>query len=146
MLYKIKVTWEFAYEPIEKMIGETRWGNVWTRVQRKLQRKSSCSYKVLTVKVHLDDKRQQDQKREMEEHLRLDHENVLKLLHVNDSRDKTYLIEFKCISTWNIHWLFNLIRRCLLLELCAGTLPPDVIVLYQILNGLHYIDTSTPKI
>jgi hypothetical protein len=22
MLYKIKVTWEFAYEPIEKMIGD----------------------------------------------------------------------------------------------------------------------------
>ncbi len=43
----------------------------------------------VTVK-HSDDKRQQDQKREIEEHIRLDHENVLKLLHVDDSRDKTY--------------------------------------------------------
>jgi predicted Ser/Thr protein kinase len=43
----------------------------------------------VTVKVHLDDERKKEQKREMEEHLRLDHENVLKLLHVDDSRDKT---------------------------------------------------------
>jgi predicted Ser/Thr protein kinase len=43
----------------------------------------------VTVKVHLDDKGKEEQKREMEEHLRLDHENVLKLLHVDDSRDKT---------------------------------------------------------
>jgi predicted Ser/Thr protein kinase len=44
----------------------------------------------VTVKVHLDDARKKNQKREMEEHFRLDHENVLKLLHVEDSRDKTY--------------------------------------------------------
>ncbi len=43
----------------------------------------------VTVKVHLDNKGKKEQKREMEEHFRLDHENVLKLLHVNDSRDKT---------------------------------------------------------
>jgi serine/threonine protein kinase len=41
-------------------------------------------------KVDLDDKGKQKQKREMEEHLRLDHVNVLKLLHVDDSPDKTY--------------------------------------------------------
>jgi predicted Ser/Thr protein kinase len=44
----------------------------------------------VTVKVHLDNKGKKEQKREMEEHVRLDHENVLKLLHVDDSRDKTY--------------------------------------------------------
>jgi serine/threonine protein kinase len=44
----------------------------------------------ITVKVHLDDKGKQEQKREMEEHFQLDHENVLKLLHVDDSPDKTY--------------------------------------------------------
>ena len=43
----------------------------------------------VTVKVHLDNKGKKEQKREMEEHFRLDHENVLKLLHVDDSRDKT---------------------------------------------------------
>ncbi len=43
----------------------------------------------VAVKVHLDDAIKQEQKREMEEHFRLDHENVLKLLHVDDSRDKT---------------------------------------------------------
>jgi predicted Ser/Thr protein kinase len=43
----------------------------------------------VTVKVHLDDERKREQEREMEEHFRLDHENVLKLLHVEDSRDKT---------------------------------------------------------
>jgi hypothetical protein len=30
-----------------------------------------------------------EQEREMEEHFRLDHENVLKLLHVDESRDTT---------------------------------------------------------
>ncbi len=44
----------------------------------------------VTEKVDLDDKGKQKQKRETEEHLPLDHENVLKLLHVDDSRDKTY--------------------------------------------------------
>jgi hypothetical protein len=44
---------------------------------------------VKIFKDHLDDERKKEQKREMEEHLRLDHENVLKLLHVDDSRDKT---------------------------------------------------------
>jgi predicted Ser/Thr protein kinase len=43
----------------------------------------------VAVKVHLDDAIKQEQKREMEEHLRLDHENVLKLLHIDESRDKT---------------------------------------------------------
>jgi hypothetical protein len=43
----------------------------------------------VTVKVHSDDERNKEQKREMEEHLQLDHENVLKLMHVDDSLDKT---------------------------------------------------------
>jgi serine/threonine protein kinase len=30
-----------------------------------------------------------EQEREMEEHFRLDHENVLKLVHVDESRDTT---------------------------------------------------------
>jgi hypothetical protein len=45
---------------------------------------------VKIFKDHSDDKRKKYQKREMEEHLRLDHVNVLKLLHVDDSPDKTY--------------------------------------------------------
>ncbi|KZS21178.1 Uncharacterized protein APZ42_011945 [Daphnia magna] len=68
----------------------------------------------------------------MEEHKGLDHENVLRLLYVEDTtnKDLTYLV----------------------LELCAGTLtdycgskskgpilPPDELVLYQIANGLNYI-------
>ncbi len=40
-------------------------------------------------KMYLDVARKQEQKREMEEHFRLNHRNVLKLLHVDDSRDKT---------------------------------------------------------
>ncbi len=44
---------------------------------------------VKVFKDHLDAERKKEQKREMEEHLRLDHENVLKLLHIDDSRDKT---------------------------------------------------------
>jgi predicted Ser/Thr protein kinase len=44
---------------------------------------------VKVFKDHLDVERKKDQKREMEEHLRLDHENVLKLLHVDELRDKT---------------------------------------------------------
>jgi hypothetical protein len=38
---------------------------------------------------HSDYAIKKEQKREMEEQLRMDHENVLKLLHVEDSRDKT---------------------------------------------------------
>ncbi len=33
--------------------------------------------------------RKKEQEREMEEHFRLDHENVLKLLHLDELRDKT---------------------------------------------------------
>jgi serine/threonine protein kinase len=44
----------------------------------------------VTVKVHSDDEKNKKREREMEEHLRLDHVNVLKLLHVDDSPDKTY--------------------------------------------------------
>ena len=43
--------------------------------------------------VHSDDEnikqQEKEQEREMEEQLRLDHENVLKLLHVDELRDKT---------------------------------------------------------
>ncbi len=52
----------------------------------------------ITVKVHLDDERKKEQKREMEEQIRLDHENVLKLLHVDESRDKTYEMELNSFS------------------------------------------------
>jgi predicted Ser/Thr protein kinase len=44
---------------------------------------------VKVFKDHLDVERKKEQKREMEEHLQLDHENVLKLMHVDDSLDKT---------------------------------------------------------
>ncbi len=44
--------------------------------------------------VHSDDEnikqQEKEQEREMEEHFRLDHKNVLKLLHVDDSRHETY--------------------------------------------------------
>jgi predicted Ser/Thr protein kinase len=43
----------------------------------------------VAVKVHLDDAIKQEQKRETEEHIRLDHGNVLKLLHIDELRDKT---------------------------------------------------------
>jgi hypothetical protein len=56
----------------------------------------------VTVKVHLDDTRKQEQKREMEEHFRLHHENVLKLLHVDDSRDKTYYKRIKKIHFYHL--------------------------------------------
>jgi len=48
------------------------------------------------------DARKKEQKREMEEHLRLDHENVLKLLHVDDSRAKTYKLIgiYQFVSIW----------------------------------------------
>jgi hypothetical protein len=49
-----------------------------------------------------DDERKEEKKREMEEHLRLDHENVLKLLHVDDSRAKTYKLIgiYQFVSIW----------------------------------------------
>ncbi|XP_046633472.1 aurora kinase A-like isoform X2 [Daphnia pulicaria] len=153
-----KGIWEFAYEPIENMIGDPPTdGTNWLMIakdhfkkalplrfeEKKENELGSGTFGVVyrgtfegnavAVKVfkdHLDVERKKEQKREMEEHLRLDHENVLKLLHVDELRDKT----------------------CLVLELCAGTLtdycekkyngpelPPDGIVLYQIANGLHYI-------
>ncbi|KAI9561296.1 hypothetical protein GHT06_012252 [Daphnia sinensis] len=71
-------------------------------------------------------------KREVEGHSQMNHENVLKLLHIDEEKSVRY--------------------RYLVLELCAGTLtdyceekyngpelPPDELVLYQIANGLHYI-------
>jgi predicted Ser/Thr protein kinase len=54
----------------------------------------------VAVKVPLDDAIKPEQKREMEEHLRLDHENVLKLLHVDETLDKTYY-------KWNSKLLFD---------------------------------------
>jgi|LakMenEpi03Aug12_release.lakeMendotaPanAssembly.Ray.scaffolds.fasta_scaffold2393482_1 hypothetical protein len=54
----------------------------------------------VAVKVPLlGDAIKPEQKREMEEHLQLDHENVLKLLHVDESLDKTYY-------KWNSKLLF----------------------------------------
>ncbi len=61
-------------------------------------------------KVHLDDARKQKQKREMEEHFRLDHENVLKLLHVDELRDKTYKLIgiYQFVSIWYHWWTFSI--------------------------------------
>jgi predicted Ser/Thr protein kinase len=42
----------------------------------------------VAVKV-FQSERKKDQKREMEEHFPLEHENVLKLFHVDELRDKT---------------------------------------------------------
>jgi serine/threonine protein kinase len=58
-------------------------------VYRGTFKRNAVAVKVID-KDHLDDERKKKQKREMEEHFRLDHENVLKLLHVDDSPDKTY--------------------------------------------------------
>jgi hypothetical protein len=133
-----KGVWEFAYDPIENMIGDppTDGTNWLLRAKRKfkeaLPRKFvgelifkfdrinflNCAVRfeekeenklgsgkygkvypgtfegnAVAVKViakdHSDDARKKKQKREMKEHFRLDHENVLKLLHVDDSREKT---------------------------------------------------------
>ncbi|KAI9551145.1 hypothetical protein GHT06_004448 [Daphnia sinensis] len=68
----------------------------------------------------------------MEEHKGLDHENVLRLLYVDDTTNKdfTYLVLELCAGT--------------LTDFCGGKykgpmLPPDELVLYQIANGLNYI-------
>ncbi|XP_046461319.1 uncharacterized protein LOC124207753 isoform X2 [Daphnia pulex] len=153
-----KETWEFAYEPIKNMIGDPPTdGTNWLMIaedhfmkalplrfemkkENELGRggfgvvyRGMYEGNAVAVKVPSGDAIKPEQKREMEEHLRLDHENVLKLLHVDDSGDKT----------------------CLVLELCAGTLkdycndnyngpelPSDGLVLYQITNGLNYIHSQ----
>jgi hypothetical protein len=46
---------------------------------------------------HSDYAIKKEQKREMEEHFRLDHENVLKLFHLDELRNKTY---YKMINTF----------------------------------------------
>ncbi len=67
---------------VEKVLGSGTYGNVYegtfdgNPVAVKEFKRSHYAIK-------------KEQEREMEEHLRLDHENVLKLLHVDDSRDKT---------------------------------------------------------
>ncbi len=67
----------------ENKLGEGAFGIVY----RGTFEGNAIAVKV-AVKVHSNDERNKEQKREMEAHLRLDHENVLKLLHVDDSRDK----------------------------------------------------------
>jgi len=71
-------------EKEENELGRGGYGAVY----RGTFKGNAIAVKVI-VKVHSDDEKNKEQKREMEEHLRLDHENVLKLLHVDDSRDKT---------------------------------------------------------
>ncbi len=73
--------WTFE-EKEENKLGRGAFGVVY----RGTFKGNAVAVKVI-VKVHLDDEK--NKKREMEEHFRLDHENVLKLLHVDDSRDKT---------------------------------------------------------
>jgi hypothetical protein len=70
-------------EKEENKIGKGGYGVVY----RGTYEGSAVAVKVF--KDYLDNEGKKEQKREMEEHFRLDHENVLKLLHVNDSRDKT---------------------------------------------------------
>jgi predicted Ser/Thr protein kinase len=69
-------------EKEENKLGRGAFGVVY----RGTFKGNAVAVKVI-VKVHLDDEK--NKKREIEEQLRLDHENVLKLLHVDDSRDKT---------------------------------------------------------
>jgi len=71
-------------EKKENQLGRGGYGAVY----RGMFNGNAVAVKVI-VKLHSDDERNKEQKREMEEHLRLNHKNVLKLLHVDDSRDKT---------------------------------------------------------
>ncbi len=71
-------------EKKENKLGEGGYGVVY----RGTFKGNAVAVKVIE-KDHSDDARKKKQKREMEEHFRLHHENVLKLLHVDDSRDKT---------------------------------------------------------
>jgi hypothetical protein len=74
-------------EKQENKLGEGGYGAVY----RGTFKGNAVAVKIF--KDHLDDERkkqrEKEQKREMEEHLRLDHENVLKLFHIDVSRDKT---------------------------------------------------------
>jgi predicted Ser/Thr protein kinase len=72
-------------EKKENELGRGAFGVVY----RGTFKRNAVAVKV-TVKVHSDDEKNKKREREMEEHLRLDHVNVLKLLHVDDSPDKTY--------------------------------------------------------
>ncbi len=77
----------------KKVLGSGTYGNVYP---------GTFEGNAVAVKIFRDDERKQEQKREMEAHLRLDHENVLKLLHVDDSRDKMLLNKIEFIFIWHL--------------------------------------------
>ncbi len=88
----------------KKVLGSGTYGNVC---------RGTFEGNAVAVKVfkYSDDARKEEQKREMEAHLRLDHENVLKLLHVDDSRAKTYKIIgiYQFFSNiWYYWWTFSI--------------------------------------
>ncbi|XP_057371838.1 uncharacterized protein LOC130692784 isoform X2 [Daphnia carinata] len=91
--------------------------------------------KRLSRDVYVSESTKREMKREVKGHSQMDHENVLKLLHIDEEKHSSFIY--------------------LVLELCAGTLtnfcekkyqgpplPQDELVLYQIANGLHYIHSS----
>ena len=54
----------------------------------------------------------EDQKREVEEHIRLDHENVIKLLHFEEDKDVKYRWLYICIGLtgWTLDICFIKIK------------------------------------
>jgi serine/threonine protein kinase len=98
--------------------------------------------------------------REVKTQVRLDHDNVLKILTVEQNADFRYSHNFRHINQQSqpnieyIIWVYSC-RRYIVLELCTGTLadvcnnkyqgpdlPSDCTVLIEIATGLQYIHSK----
>ncbi len=123
---------------------------------------------IKSISVTVAEENQTNFQREVNSHLELEHENVLKLLHVDEQKDPKfkYRKSSQYFDSKKMTSFRMCIHRFLVLELCCGTLsqycdkkkresegkpyrgpdlpdlPPDYLVLYQIAIGLDYVHSQ----